>query len=213
MREEQIKNELLKTKNYINYNKWSNSRTDYGYHSFNIDEINIIGQRSPKIRLEEMRKYIDFKDKNIIDMGCNVGSMLFHLQEIKYGIGFDYDYNCINAALNIKKILNNKKTEFHVFDFDKDNYEDMNNIISFKPDIIFILSMGAWVRDFFKLIDFCLKMESDLILETNNDILGKKEINYLKDKGLNPILIIDDSDDDSTIDNKKNRKTYLIKNK
>ncbi len=209
-REELIKIELRKTKNYVKYNKWSNSRTEFGYHSFNIDEINIIGQRNPKKRLEAMKKYVNFTNKNVVDFGSNVGAMLFHLSEIKNGIGFDYDDKCIEAANNIKKILNDTKSEFFVFDFDKDDFKILKDKINFKPDIMFILSMGAWVKNIIKLLEFCTDLKGTIILETNNDKIGKQEIDFFKNHNIEVKLIINNSEDDSTIENKSSRKTYLI---
>lgn len=207
-REEQIKAELKKTKNYIKYNRWSNSRTNYGYHSFNIAEINIEGQRNPKKRLELMKKHIEFNDKNVVDFGCNVGAMLFHLPEIKKGIGFDFDDNCIKAADNIKVILGYSNMHFYTFDFDKDDFKILRDTINFKPDIIFVLSIGAWIKNIIKLYEYCIELGGIIVLETNNDEIGKRDLDFFKNHKIE--LIINNSEDDSTPDNKLYRKTYLI---
>ena len=207
-REYLIKKELQQTTNYVLYNGWSN-RTTYGYHSFNIDEINIIGQRVPKIRIEMMKAYVDFTDKTIVDFGCNVGAMLFHIPEIKYGIGFDYDARCIIAARRIKKILNYENVDFDFFDFNIADFGALKDKITIKPDIAFVLSLGSWVKNIFNILQLCIEMGVDVILETNNDKEGRKEIEYFSKNNYDITLIIDGSPDDIT-QNKMNRKTYLI---
>ena len=90
-----IKHYLSLTTKQNHYNNWNN-RTKYGYHSFHIDNININGQRIPHIRLNHMKKKINFKNLNILDIGCNTGGMIFHLQELKSAIGIDFNKECID---------------------------------------------------------------------------------------------------------------------
>lgn len=205
-REEQIKEELIKTVGDTQYNGWNN-RTSFGYHSYNIDEINIIGQRNPKQRIEILSKVIDFKDKNVIDFGCNVGSMLHHLDGIKQGMGFDYDDKCISAANKISNILDKKNLKFIQYDLDRDN--GLSDKIDFDPDIIFILSIGSWVKKWRELYQFCIDLNCDIIIETNNDIEGKDQLDLFRNNNMEIILISDNSKDDST--GNYTRKTYLVK--
>ena len=205
--EDKIKNELEKTISSPHYNGWHN-RTSYGYHSYNLSGVNIVGQRNPRERLSHMRTKIDFKNKNVLDLGCNVGSMLHHLNEIDHGIGLDYDEKCVSAANNISNLLERENLNFYVHDFDKDSYESMFKKINFKPDIIFILSLGSWVKKWELLYGACLLYNCKLILETNNKSEGIPQLNFFRDKGLKTKLILDNSKDDST--GNSGRKTYLI---
>jgi 2-polyprenyl-3-methyl-5-hydroxy-6-metoxy-1,4-benzoquinol methylase len=209
-RAEEIKKQLMSTVGKSHYNGWNN-RTTFGYHSYNIDEINVVGQRSPKIRLNDIKKHVNFENKNVIDFGCNVGAMLHHLLEINKGLGFDYDNNCINAANNISNILKRDNLEYMVHDFDRNTYEELKGKIKFKPDIIFILSLGSWVKSWKKLYETCLEYDSEIVLEINNIEEGKPQLDFFKNKGYEPILIVDNSLDDSTGNNR--RKTYLINRK
>jgi len=209
-REELIKKELEKTIGYVKYNNWSNRRTNYGYHSFNIDEINILGQRNPKKRLNLYKDYVTFTNKNVVDFGSNVGGMLFHIPEIKQGVGFDFDINCINAAKNIKKILGYENLNFYVFDFDKNDFNELKKFILYKPDVIFILSLGAWIKNNEGLFQFCIELGGVLILEVNSVKIGKSQVEFFENRGFNTKLIIDNSDDDIISMNKKSRRTYLI---
>ena len=134
--------------------------------------------------------------------------MLHHLGEIKRGIGIDYDEKCITAANNISTILEKDNLDFHVHDFDRDSCISMLEKIDFKPDIIFILSLGSWVKNWKDLYGVCLLYNCKLILETNNDTEGADQLKFFQDKGLAPNLLINNSRDDST--GNHIRKTYLI---
>lgn len=209
-RQNQIEKELISSVGYSLYNGWGNNRTKFGYHSYNIDEINIIGQRNPKKRLEEFKKHVNFENKNVVDFGCNVGSMLHHLPEIKSGIGFDYDQKCINAANNISGILGYNNQKFLVHDFDKEYYNNLKFKIDVKPDIIFLLSLGSWIKSWRELYDLCLSYDNiQIILEINNEKEGMPQIQFFEDRRYKPEKIVDNSMDDST--NNNLRKTYLIK--
>jgi len=205
--EDKIKNELIKTVGNKQYNGWNN-RTSFGYHSYNLDEISIVGQRNPKIRLDEFRKHVDFTDKNVIDFGCNVGAMLHHLTEIKSGLGLDYDKTCIASATEICDILDRDDLSYRVHDFDKDGYDVLTDKMDIEPDIIFLLSLGSWIKSWKILYQLAIDTGADIVLEINNEEEGKPQIEFFKDKGLDVKLIVDNSLDDSTGNNR--RKTYII---
>ena len=204
-KEDLIKKEIRKTQGYSVGDGWDNNRTNYGYHSFEFDNINIIGQRRPKMRLKEMN--YDFTNKKIIDFGCNVGGMLFCMENIDSGLGYDFDEKVINCAKEICHILERDNLRFEVFDFDKDNYD---NLVDFKPDVVLILSLGSWIKKWIKLYQYCINLECDIILEINNIVEGKSQLDFFEKQGLSTEEIISESTDDTT--NNKRRKTYLIKN-
>jgi len=207
-KQELICDELVKTSDYVMPNSWSNNLLEYGYHSFNIGDIDIVGQRNPKRRIEEFNKHYDFTGKNILDLGCNVGGMLFHIPEMNKAVGVDFDPLVINAAKNISKILDMENTNFIQFDFDTDDYDLLRSQINISPDIIFLLSMGVWVKQRWKLYDFALTFDCPIILETNNEKVNFIELSYFIRKSCKVKLIIDGSPDDATSNNR--RKTYLI---
>lgn len=206
-KEKQIKVELSKTIGNNHYNGWNN-RTTFGYHSYNIDDIHIVGQRTPAKRLEQIKKHIDFEGKKVVDFGCNVGAMLHHLPEIEIGLGFDYDFNCISAARKISEILERDNLNFHVHDFDKMAYQLLEQRISFEPDVIFVLSLGSWVKSWQQLYSICNDKSKQIVLELNNDTEGKPQLDYFTSIGRTPKLIIENSNDDTTGNNL--RKTYLL---
>ncbi len=207
MRQQKIEEILKKTTNYSHYNGWSN-RTLFGYHSYYIDEISVQGQRNNLMRIAEFEKHIDFKNKNVVDFWCNVGAILHHLKDIKQGVGFDYDKVCISSANKISSILKIDNLKFYVHDFDKNKYESLKNKITFNPDVIFLLSLGSWVKSWKTLYDTALSYNAKIVLEINNEKEGVPQLAFFKNKKVNIDLIIEDLNDDSL--GNKLRKTYLI---
>lgn len=209
-KQKKIKSELRSSVGYGLYNGWGNNQTIYGYHSYTLDDVNITAQRNSKMRLNEFKKFIDFTDKNVLDFGCNVGAMLHHLSEIKEGIGIDFDSKCINAATNIAEILEYTNQNFYVHDCDKDSYEELKDKITFKPDVIFLLSLGSWIQTWRELYSFCLDYkEVSIVLEINNEDEGIPQLEFFRERGYEPEMIINNSLDDCTYNNR--RRTYLIK--
>ena len=205
-----VKLHLTNTTKQNHYNGWNN-RTLYGYHSFKIDNIDFLGQRQPWIRLNKMKKHYDFKDKTLIDFGCNTGGMIFHLPELKKGYGLDFNKECIDSCNYMSSILKTN-TEYSFLqqdlnNFDLSNYLEQNNIN--KVDVIFLLSLGSWIKKWHKLYKQCIDYSDNVIFETNNDNEGKTQLDFFKLLNCTIKLISNESDDDTT--NNIGRKTYLIK--
>jgi SAM-dependent methyltransferase len=203
-----LKNKLKQTTQKIHYNGWHN-RLEHGYHSFHIFNFIVEGQRNPTKRLHKIRNYFDFKGKKVLDLGCNTGGMLFHLNDIHSGVGLDFDNNCIDFCNYLKyKVMFFNSLQFYVKDLNEFNCEEYCNTIKFKPDIIFLLSLGSWVKNWKDLYYSVAKLRTHILLETNNDKEGLPQIAFLIDLGAKVILVSNESDDDIT-DN-VNRRTYLI---
>lgn len=205
---ELIKQQLSKTVGHSNYNGWNN-RTTYGYHSYNIGDVSIIGQRDPTKRIKIFKQHVSFENKTVVDFGCNVGAMLHHLPEIYSGVGYDYDVKCILAGNNISKLLElDDKINLYQHDFDQDSYQHLQeNIIHF--DICFLLSLGSWVKSWKTLYDLACKVSSTIILETNNSTEGVPQLQFFRDKNKQITRISEHSFDDST--GNHDRETFLIK--
>ena len=207
-----IKKMLTNTTSGSHYNGWNN-RTTYGYHSFNISNIKLLGQRQPWIRLNKIKKHYDFTDKTIIDFGCNTGGMVFHLPELKRAIGLDFNKDCIDACNYISSVINCntkylfKQQDLNIFNlkhFLKDN--NIDNV-----DVIFLLSLGSWINNWKALYTQCLEICDNIILETNNDKEGIPQLKLFEN--LNCLIkVIDNSSHDDTTNN-FSRKTYLITKK
>ena len=206
-----IMQELEKTTKKAHYNGWNNSRTQYGYHSYDVYDIEYIpGQRNPKKRLDYIRQHIDLTDKVVYDFGCNVGAMLHHMPEIKQGVGFDYDAICVDAGNNISKILDlDDRINLITHDFDKDDYDVLRYQMIKPIDVSLLLSLGSWVKTWPKLYSLVNAHSKVIILETNNDTEGKPQLDFFKELGREITLVSNMSDDDIT--GNFGRKTYMIK--
>lgn len=207
--EEKIKSELLKASKNKKYSGWNGKRKEkYGYHSFNLPGVNITGQRNPLKRLEKIKKLINFENKVIVDLGCNTGGMLIHLDNI-IGYGFDIDVNAIIAAKNISELLEKPNLKFNVHDFNTDQLDKIRSIVKEPPNIVFALAIGKWIPQHNKVYQFFVDLGAEaFILETNNDKIGKSELSFFESINWKKQLIIENSFDDLT--RNKKRKTYLI---
>ncbi len=195
------------TKIYHASNGWQN-KTRYGYHSFNLHNINFQGQRNPKQRLSKLEGHYDFEGKTVIDVGGNNGGMLFHLMEkIKRGVCADFDANCIAAGIGIKRELNlNLNLDFYQRNLEVDTMTDIYE--TEKPDIIFLLSIGSWIKRWREVYLDAARHARHILLETNNDREGEPQLKLFSDLGATIKLVSDKSDDDITGNHL--RKTYLI---
>tara|TARA_B110000208_G_C11756952_1_gene425494 strand:- start:147 stop:1199 length:1053 start_codon:yes stop_codon:yes gene_type:complete len=207
-----IKNIIIKTTSKNHYNGWNNKRINMiGYHSINIFNINLIGQRTPSKRIDNIIKNINVNNKIILDIGCNIGGMLLHLPKIKLGIGIDYDENCINSANYINNILQFNNLNFYKYDLNNFNIEIIKKKLEIdKIDIIFLFSMGSWIKNWQQLYLNCINNANIILLETNNDNEGKPQLKLFTDNKWKITLINNSSYDDNT--KNYSRKLYLLQN-
>jgi hypothetical protein len=206
-----IKKGLLNSKDLTHYNGWNNKRGDYGYHSFDIFNISLQGQRVPKERLEILRNNVEFTNKNIVDFGCNTGGMLLHIFELSNGIGIDYDKNCIKIANDIHNILKfNNNINF--FQIDLNNPElNLDSVINIKIDIVFLFSIGSWINNWKYIYHWSIQNSNIILFESNNDKEGIAQLEFFDKNNCKVKLISDASMDDNT--NNYGRKTYIISKK
>lgn len=208
-----ISNNVINIIKYVKKSGKVYSATNYdiGYHSIKIDDNYYIGQRDCIQRIDILKKEYDFKNKNILDIGCCIGGMVFPLaDEINTGCGIDFNYRNINAGNIIKQYKKINNLSFYVFDLDK---EDLNMINDFIPkiDVVFLFAVCAHIKNWKDLIDFISKNTKVLFIETNGakgDQL--KQVQYCKQK-FNFMKVIYKKSMDDKITQK--RSLYLFKNK
>ncbi len=147
-----------------------------GYHTLNLRGELYKGQRDNPMRLSKVK--FDFKNKVVLDIGCNVGGMLHELAPIiKYGVGVDYNHDCINAANLIRDYNNTHNINFYRFDLNNQDVLNIKNfILSDKVDICFFLSMIKWIKNWPKVIKFAKSISNNLLIELN----GKDQDNQEK---------------------------------
>jgi 2-polyprenyl-3-methyl-5-hydroxy-6-metoxy-1,4-benzoquinol methylase len=194
--------EIAQVKNMINYCKTTRSSDfdfDAGYHHVKIKSTELIGRRNPKARLEAIG--FDFKDKVVLDIGCNQGAMVFALAgDVKQAIGLDYEGKVINVCNVIKKLNGYRNVDFYIFDIDADPHK---NILDFIPesgvDVVFLLAVCKHVKKWRELIDFVAQLSPSVIFEANGSEEEKLEqANELKKRFKKCTEIYTTSPDDNT---------------
>lgn len=169
------------------------------YHSLNLKGYYFRGQRECNLRLKKVP--YNFRDKVVLDIGCNVGGMLHSLSsKINKGIGLDYDYRLINAANSIKDINSSNNLSFYIFDLEKEDLNLINNYVLIdreKVDICFLLSICMWIKNWKEVIKFVSKISDNLLFETNGtENQQLNQIEELKKYYENITFIEETSDDD-----------------
>lgn len=204
--------EIAQVKNMINYCKTTRSSDfdfDAGYHHVKIKTTELIGRRNPKARLDTIG--YDFKDKVVLDIGCNQGAMVFALAStVKQAIGLDYEGKVINVCNVIKKLNGYRNLDFYVFDIDTDPHQ---NILDFIPesgvDVVFLLAVCKHVKKWRELIGFVSQLSLTVIFEANGSEEEKLEQeNELKKRFRKCAKIYTTSPDDNT-----SRTMWLAENK
>lgn len=188
---------VLEIINYTKTNKNSYSGRNYksGYHSFVLDGQLFDGARNNIGRIANVKNF-DFFNKNILDIGCNMGGMLHSMSStIRYGVGIDFDKKCINAANVVKDLNQTGNLNFYVFDLDD---EDLNFIKNFvlkdKIDICLFLSVSQHIKKWKDVIKFCYDISNYLLFESNGRLRFQEEqINFIKGLYKNTIYLSSDA--------------------
>lgn len=198
--------------NLLDYTKTSGTayaarKCPAGYHEITIHGETFAGQRSPQERLQHIP--IDFHGKSLLDIGCNQGGMIFALQEqVKWAVGVDYDYKMINACNFINNAFGTPESRFYVFDIDKDPHD---LLLDFLPenrvDIVFLLAVCMWVKNWRDLIRFCARISDQMVFETNGtDKQQRDQIKFLNETYSSVKLLSSSSSDDDA----RNKRQLLI---
>lgn len=170
--DDQRSRELTNLKNVLTYTKTSQSvysADPYpaGYHTLNVHGETLKGQRQPSERLAQVP--FDFAGKTVLDIGSNQGGMLFAVaDQIKAGVGLDYDSRMTNAANKIKSVMGHQHLNFFVFDLEKDAFGLVEDFLgSDQVDIIFLLSVCMWIENWKDVITYCAGLSDTMLFETN----------------------------------------------
>jgi hypothetical protein len=212
--EKKILRGLRKTKGGRFSNGWSVTRdSKSGYHGYKIFGLDLIGQRDPQMRLEIIERQYALDGKNVLDLGCNTGGMLFHIADPGQCVGIDFDSRCISAANLIKRLIGKFDPEFsNRFHFQfgdlNSDFEKLSKMISeYKITTCFVLSIGSWVSNWHGLYTFLTNAKIDIVLETNNDSEGLPQLELIRSQQYIVNEISNQSMDDST--GNYGRRTYL----
>jgi len=193
---------LRQLQNVLNYTKTSNSiysamAFPAGYHSMTLPEMELRGQRNPAQRFELVP--VDFRDKTVLDIGCNQGGMLFEIRDkVKWGVGIDYDSRMINAANRIKAHVGARNLNYYVFNLEKEPLSFIENFLPEQPvDVCFLLSVCMWLSNWQEVIEFGRQVSRAMLFETNGtDQQQNAQITYLGNRYGSVERLAETSDDD-----------------
>lgn len=164
--------EIKKLQNLTAYTKAGSSPYDArefpnGYQTLRIAGLELKGQRDANQRFQDVP--FEFAGATVLDLGCNQGGMLFAIaDQIKSGIGVDYDYRMINAANRIRSFATVDNLDFYVFDLDHENLNLLRNFLHESTvDIVFLLSVCQWLRNWKSVIDMARSISPAMLFETN----------------------------------------------
>jgi SAM-dependent methyltransferase len=184
---------ILRAANYAKdpTKSYGGSKFYSGYHDLNLKGTIYKGQRDNSIRLSKIN--YDFKDKVVLDIGCNVGGVLHELSyKIKFGVGIDINPNYINVANLIRDYNETKNLQFYVFDLDKTS---LLKILEYfipenKIDICCFLSMAKWVKKWAEVVKFCSSICNDILFETNGNITEQNRQEQIVRKNYTNVNIV-----------------------
>jgi len=188
------------------------SGKDYlaGYHTVEILQRKFLGQRDCRARLANVP--YNFDDKVVLDLGCNSGGMLHILSpRIAEGIGLDYDYRQINAANLVSQVNGLDNIHCYTFNLDHESVAILDAYLpSSKVDIIFFLSMCAWVSRWRLIIDYAVKKSKVLLFETNGTKTQQRtQLEYVQNT-FNSVEIVQAQSKDDPY--QRRRTLYLCRN-
>jgi tRNA A-37 threonylcarbamoyl transferase component Bud32 len=157
------------------------------YYSFEFDGYHFPGERSWEDRWNILKKITNFKNKKILELGCNMSLLSCHiLREFKNvkTTGIDNDKNIIQSAKIIADVME-VKPKYYVIDLDKGNWEK-----KFKNfDLVFCLNVLNWVKNKKKLLSFLGKFNELVFEGHDNYLVEKKRLSSIGFKNIKLICI------------------------
>lgn len=190
-------------------------RNRYIYATFDLEFLkvnNVIGQRDIKKRFKKFKvDENEIKGKNILDIGSNIGSVLFEVvkMEPKSALGLEYDENKVKISNTIKNLhFKNNNLRYEVCDVESPSFlEGFKNTF----DIVFCLAVvdhlknkDAFIKKLGEVCNGILYFEGNS--GTNVDYIKER----LNDAGFSSVEFIGLSDDEKNESN-NNRPLFRAK--
>lgn len=184
-------------------------KQDFGRGEFyqSFEELGITGQRPTEKRffIYELEKYI--KNKNILDIGCNVGFFdIYCAKYCKNILGIEYNNSLIKIANAVKNYFNIENINFICEDFNKFFYNK-------KFDVIFSFAVHYWIgqnaTEYSNKISNLLEKDGIVIIESQNiETIDKDFDKYIEEFIKDKFIILNSNYlcDDQII----NRKFYVL---
>lgn len=154
--QEKLMEELIKASGGFHSRNGEHSRNKGAvYASFGLPGFRVpaeMAQRDTEKRLKKLEvKWEDISDKRILDLGCNIGAVLFSLQQYnpKECVGIEYCEEMVRIAKKITAFAGYTDISFNHYDIDEiipGEFEDY--------DTVFALAINKHVKDPQKLYQY-----------------------------------------------------------
>lgn len=174
------------------------------YSSFKLPHFEVLpdqAQRNCSRRLQAFRAdEKSMKGKSVIDLGSNIGGMLFESQKfsLKRSLGVEYDADKVAVSNDIVRFSGLRNVEFIQGDIDQLELEDVQGPF----DVAFCLAIERHVKDVPRLYQFLGKVTSEKLFFEGNAGTDIEEVSKaLLEVGFRKIEQLGLSDDDCLPEN------------
>ena len=210
-----IKDNLrIETKSFKSGERYHICKTGKVYASFNLPYLSVSieeAQRNSELRIEQMGISEEtVSGKTLLDLGCNVGGMLFQSQHFKprYCLGIEYDEGKVRLAERVAAYNGLNNFQFLQGDIENISFESFGEPF----DVVYCLAIEGHIQNKENLYRFLAQITSEVLYfegNSNTDpITSQKE--FLKN-GFVSAEIIGTSQDDFV--EKNNCRPLLIAKK
>lgn len=208
--------DLRKIINLLIYTKtsgkpYASSKFPAGYQSLSISGNLIPGRHDPKKRFAKLP--VDFCGKTVLDIGSNQGGMLFEIaNDIKWGVGLDYDYTLVNVANMISRNEGYNNLMFYTFDLTNESLPIIQNFLpDDKIDYVFLFRTLGWVENWEAVLEYSSAISDKLIIQINGPL--EKQLSKINNLYQEVVQLTDSSEESTTRDiylcsNVPGKKTY-----
>jgi predicted Ser/Thr protein kinase len=145
------------------------------YYGLEFDGTYFPGERPWAQRWNLLRSLVDFRDKKVLELGCNMGLLSSYLLAeggAKTALGTDVDNTILMSARLVASVLE-VDSEFRCVNFDSE--EDWeSDLLEFKPDIVFALNVLHWLSNKDRFLRF-LGQFNCLIFEGHDSFEVEKQ--------------------------------------
>jgi hypothetical protein len=143
-----------------------------------------------------------FKDRRVLDLGCNSGAMLLETLQFEpaFCLGIEYDAEKVALARSLARFNGLKRVEFKAGDVDTLEPEALGQIF----DVVFCLAINLHVKNPDRLYDLLGRITGDLLFfEGNAGTDVEDAISRLHRAGFASVTPLGMSDDDCLPKNNK----------
>lgn len=182
------------------YRAWTIARTsnasspdrNIAYYSYVEQGIAFPGERPWLERWNVLKDITDYRNKRILEIGCNMGLLSIWILKEKGGaaaLGVDADANILESA---KLVAAARGVSFDVAQIDLDSNRNWERRLEqYNPDIVFALNVLNWVRQKQRLLEF-LGQFNEVIFEGHDKL--SNEVNRFTRLGFENIKMVAVSD-------------------